>query len=280
MWTNLVGPGFLKTMRMRLLLGRDIGERDTAKAPAVAVVNESLARKLFGHRNPLEGRFSFGQEFDPKHAVQIVGVVEDAKFKDIRSQAPLTAFFPFAQEGGSGAMHFAVRAAGDPSQLAPSVRRAVAELDPGLALSEVKTQDQQIDEALAEEKLIARLASFFGALALALAAVGLYGTMSYTVGRRTNEMGIRVALGASRKQILKMVLREAFTPVLMGIVLGLPLALAAGRLVANQLYGLKTSDPPTLSAAIFLLVAVASLAAYLPARRASKVDPMVALRYE
>ncbi len=279
-WTNLVGPGFLKTMRMRLLLGRDIGERDTAKAPPVAVVNESLARTLFGNRSPLGGRFSFGQEFNPKNAVQIVGVVEDAKFTGIRDKPPLTAYFPFTQEGGSGAMHFAVRATGDPSLLAPSVRRAVAEIDPGLALSEVKTQDQQIDEALAEEKLIARLASFFGGLALALAAVGLYGTMAYTVGRRTNEMGIRVALGASRRQILKMVLREAFSPVLLGIVLGLPLALAAGRLVANQLYGLKASDPFTLSAALTLLVAAASLAAYLPARRAMHVDPMVALRYE
>jgi ABC-type antimicrobial peptide transport system permease subunit len=149
-----------------------------------------------------------------------------------------------------------------------------------LALSEVKTQNQQIDEALVQEKLIARLASFFGGLALALAAIGLYGTLAYTVGRRTSEIGIRVALGASGKQILKMVLREAFALVLIGVLLGLPMALAAGRLVASQLYGLKTSDPLTLSAAIGLLVAVASLAAYLPARRASKVDPMVALRYE
>jgi ABC-type antimicrobial peptide transport system permease subunit len=153
-------------------------------------------------------------------------------------------------------------------------------VDSSLALSDVKTQNQQIDEALVQEKLIARLASFFGGLALALAAIGLYGTLAYTVGRRTSEIGIRVALGASGKQILKMVLREAFALVLIGVLLGLPMALAAGRLVASQLYGLKTSDPLTLSAAIGLLVAVASLAAYLPARRASKVDPMVALRYE
>jgi ABC-type antimicrobial peptide transport system permease subunit len=177
-------------------------------------------------------------------------------------------------------MYFEVRTAGDPTLLIPSVRRAVAEVDSSLALSDVKTQNQQIDEALVQEKLIARLASFFGGLALALAAIGLYGTLAYTVGRRTSEIGIRVALGASGKQILKMVLREAFALVLIGVLLGLPMALAAGRLVASQLYGLKTSDPLTLSAAIGLLVAVASLAAYLPARRASKVDPMVALRYE
>ena len=277
---NVVGPDFVKTMRMRLLLGRDIGERDIATSPQVAVVNKSLARKVFGNLNPLGRRFTLGQTFNPKEALQIVGVVEDAKYSQIRGEAPLTAYVPFSQAEDLGAMYFEVRTAGDPTLLIPSVRRAVAEVDSSLALSDVKTQNQQIDEALVQEKLIARLASFFGGLALALAAIGLYGTLAYTVGRRTSEIGIRVALGASGKQILKMVLREAFALVLIGVLLGLPMALAAGRLVASQLYGLKTSDPLTLSAAIGLLVAVASLAAYLPARRASKVDPMVALRYE
>jgi predicted permease len=279
-WSNLVGPNFFKTMRIRLLLGRDIGEQDTATSPPVVVVNESLARKLFGNLNPLGRRFTFGQSFNPKEAVEIVGVVQGAKYTNMRDEPPLTAYAPVSQEGGLGRTYFEVRTAGDPPLLIPSVRRAVAEVDRSLALSDVKTQDQQIDEALVQEKLIARLASFFGTLALALAAIGLYGTLAYTVGRRTNEIGVRVALGASRKQILKMVLREAFALVLIGMLLGLPLALAAGRLVASQLYGLKTSDPLTLSTAIGLLVAVASLAAYLPARRASKVDPMVALRYE
>jgi predicted permease len=278
---NVVGPDFLKTMRIRLLLGRDIGEHDTATSPQVAVVNESLARKLFGNLNPLGRKFTLGQSFNPKEARQIVGVAEDAKFTDIRAVVPLTVYFPFTQLGDSlGAMHFEVRTAGAPALLIPSVRGAVAEVDRSLALSEVKTQNQQIDEALVQEKLIARLASFFGGLALALAAIGLYGTMTYTVSRRTNEIGIRVALGASGKQILKMVLREAFALVLIGVLLGLPVALAAGRLVANQLYGLKPSDPLTLFTAVGLLVAVASLAAYLPARRATKVDPVVALRYE
>ena len=279
-WLNQVGPNFVKTMRIRLLLGRDIGEQDTAASPPVVVVNESLARRLFGNLNPLGRRLTFGQTFDPKDAVEIVGVVQDAKYTDMRDKPPLTAYAPVSQGGGFGSTYFEVRTAGDPPLLVPSVQRAVAEVDRSLALSDVKTQDQQIDEALVQEMLIARLASFFGTLALALAAIGLYGTMTYTVGRRTNEIGVRVALGASRKQILKMVLREAFALVLIGTLLGLPLALAAGRLVASQLYGLKTSDPLTLSAAISLLVAVASLAAYLPSRRASKVDPMVALRYE
>ena len=277
---NNVGPNFFRTMRIRLLLGRDIGAQDTDTSRPVAVVNESLARKLFGSLNPLGRRFTFDQVFDPKRAVEIVGVVQDAKYANMRDEPPSTAYVPFSQRVGLGSTYFEVRTAGDPPLLIPSVRRAVAEVDRSLALSPVKTQDQQIDEALVQERLIARLASFFGTLALALAAIGLYGTMAYTVGRRTNEIGVRVALGASRKQILKMVLRDAFALVLIGMLLGLPLALAAGRLVASQLYGLKASDPLTLSAAMGLLVAVASLAAYLPARRASKVDPMVALRYE
>jgi predicted permease len=277
---NNVGPNFFRTMRIRLLLGRDIGEQDTATSPPVVVVNESLARRLFGNLNPLGRRFTFGQTFDPKETVEIVGVVEDAKYTGMRDKPPSTAYVPVSQRVGLGSTYFEVRTAGDPPLLIPSVRRAVAEVDRSLALSAAKTQDQQIDEALVQERLIARLASFFGTLALALAAIGLYGTMTYTMGRRTNEIGIRVALGAKRSQILGMVVREAFALVFLGIVVGLPVALAAGRLVANQLYGVKASDPLTFSAAVGVLLAVASFSAYLPAWRASRVDPMMALRCE
>jgi len=279
-WWNLVGPDFTNTMRINLLLGRGIGEQDTPTSPHVAVVNQALARKFFRNLDPLGRSFSFGENFNPNEAWEIVGVVEDAKYTDMRSEIPLTAYVPFAQAGNPGTMHFEVRTMGNPNLLIPAVRQAVREVDSNLAPSDVKTQSQQIDEGLLQEKLFARLASFFGALALLLAAIGLYGTMTYTVGRRTNEIGIRVALGANRKQILKMVLREAFALVLVGVILGLPAALAAARLVANQLYGVKPSDPLTFSMAIGMLLGVASLAAYLPARRASKVDPMVALRYE
>jgi predicted permease len=279
-WWNLVGPDFLNTMRIRLLLGRGINDRDTLASPRVAVVNKSLARKFFRNLDPLGRRFTFGNTFNLNDAWEIVGVVEDAKYTGMRGEAPVTAYVPFSQEDELGPMHFEVRTAGEPTLLIPDVRRAVAEVDSNLALSDVRTQIQQIDEALIQEELFARLASFFGALALALGAVGLYGTMSYAVGRRTSEIGVRVALGAKRKQILKMVLREAFALVFIGIVLGLPVALAAARLVANRLYGLKASDPLTYSAAIGLLIAVAGLAAYLPARRASRVDAMTALRFE
>ena len=277
---NLVGPDFLNTMGIRLLLGRGIGDHDTSTSARVVVVNQALARKFFGNLDPLGRRFCFGQLFKIDQAYEIAGLVEDAKYTDMRGEAPMTAYIPYSQGGEVGAMHFEVRTAGDPAFLIPSLRRAVREVDSNLALSELKTQSQQIDEALVEERLFARLSSFFGVLALGLAAIGLYGTMTYSVTRKTNEIGIRVALGARESQILRMVLGEAFALVLTGAALGLPLALATARLVASKLYGLKASDPLTFSLAIGLQLAVATLAAYLPARRASRVDPMVALRCE
>jgi predicted permease len=277
---NAVGPDFLNTMGIRLVLGRGIGDHDTSTSPRVAVVNQALARKFFGNLDPLGRSFNFGRAFKPDEAYEIVGVVEDAKYTDMRGEAPMTAYIPFSQAGEIGAMHFEVRTAGDPAFLIPSLRRAVLEVDSDLALSELKTQSQQIDESLVEERLFAKLSSFFGVLALGLAAIGLYGTMTYSVTRKTNEIGIRVALGARESQILRMVLGEAFALVLIGAALGLPLALATARLVASKLYGLKASDPLTFSLAIGLQLAVATLAAYLPARRASRVDPMVALRCE
>jgi predicted permease len=267
-------------MRIRLLLGRDINEHDTPSSPRAAVVNRSLARKFFGNLDPLGRRFSFGNTYNPNDAWEIVGVVENAKYTQVRGEAPSTAYVPFSQAGELGAMHFEVSTVGDPTLLIPSVRRTVAEVDSNLAIAEIKTQSQQIDEALAQERLFAHLSGFFGVLALALAAIGLYGTLTYTIGRRTNEIGIRVALGAKRSQILGMVVREAFALVFLGVILGLPVAFAAARLLTNQLYGLKASDPLTFAAAIGLLLAVASLAAYLPARRASKADPIAALRCE
>jgi hypothetical protein len=187
-----------------------------------------------------------------------VGVVKNARFDTTRGNPPITAYVPFAQAVEPGAMHFEGRTAGDPAAIVPSLRRATQEVDSTLALSEVKTQNQQIDEAQA------------------LAAIGLYGTMTYSVTRKTNEIGIRMALGARANQVFKAVLGEAFALMLVGVGVGLPLALAAARFVASNFYGLKSSDPFTFAAATVTLLAVAALAAYLPARRASRVDPMVA----
>jgi predicted permease len=277
---DAVGPGFFETMGIRLLLGRSIGRRDTSNSPKIAVVNEAMARRYFGDSNPIGRRFSLDEKFDPVRALEIVGVVENAKYADLRTD-PRMVYIPNAQEEPSlGRMYFEIRTAGDPTALVAAIRSAIREIEPSLGLEGVKTQTQLIEEALTQERLFAELCSFFGLLALALAAVGLYGLMAYSVARRTNEIGIRMALGAQRKQVLYMVIRQAVGLVAVGVAAGLLLALATTRLIASELFGLKPTDPLSLGLAAFFMLAVAVLAAYLPARRATKVDPMVALRYE
>ena len=276
-----VGPGFFETMGIRTLLGRTIERRDTSTSPKVAVVNEAMARYFFGEGNPIGRRFSLGEKLDPAKAFEIVGVVENAKYPDLRSD-PRMLYIPVAQEesGGLGSMFFEVRTAADPAAFVAAIRGAIREIDASLALEGVKTQTQQMDEAATQERMFAELCSFFSLLALGLAAIGLYGLMAYSVGRRTNEIGVRMALGAQRKQVFLMVLRQSIALVALGVVAGLLAAMATTRLIASELFGLRPADPLTLGFATFFMLAVAALAAYLPARRATKVDPMVALRYE
>jgi predicted permease len=275
-----VGPHFFETFGIPLVLGRTIEDRDTAAAPKVAVVNRTFAQKYLGGTSPIGRRFGFGDQ-KTSSDIAIVGVVGDVRYGKLRNYAPPTVYVPYAQKIHELAeMTFEVRTNGDPDNWIGPIRQAVQGLDSHLPLFDVKTQTEQIDQATFQERLFARLSSFFGLLALALACVGLYGMMSYTVARRTCEIGIRMALGAERAKILCMVLREALTLGALGIVLGVPAALAASRLVATMLYGLKPTDPWTIASATVVLVAVALLAGYLPARRASRVDPMVALRYE
>jgi len=208
-------------------------------------------------------------------------VVGDAKYSDLRKEPPPTVYVPYAQDlDFPGAMNFEVRTAGDPKNWIGSVRQTVQGLDKSLPLFDINTETEQIEQATFQERLFARLLSFFGLLALVLACVGLYGVMAYGVARRTNEIGLRMALGAERQNVLWMLLRETLWLMAGGIGIGLPLALAACRLVSSMLFGLKPADPLTIATAILILVAVAALAGYLPARRASRVDPMVALRYE
>jgi predicted permease len=268
-------------MDVKVVLGRSIDDRDTANSTKVAVVDENLARYFFGDSNPVGRRFSEGQTFDPKKAIEIVGVVQNFKYRSLRSSGSRTVYLPYTQaEGGVDAMHFEVRSAGDPLALTSAVRAAIREIDPNLALAEVKTQSQMMAEALTQERLFAKLCTFFGVLALALAAIGLYGLMAYSVTRRTHEIGIRMALGAHRRQILYMVLQQSVVLVAAGTVVGLLAAMATTRLIASELYGLKPTDPLTLALAALFMLAVGAFAAYLPALRATKVDPTVALRYE
>lgn len=219
-----------------------------------------------------------GYRGDPSW-LEIVAVVKDTKYHDLRERASPMLYISLLQYPESG-VTFAVRTRMNPAGVASAIRQAVKAADSALPILAVKTLSEQLDDSLLQERLVASLSSLFGALALLLACVGLYGLMAYAVNRRTNEIGIRIALGAKRTQIARMVLREALLLAILGLAIGLPASFGASRLIASELYGLKPDDPGTLLAASFILGAIATIAAYLPARRASRVDPMIALRYE
>jgi predicted permease len=278
-WLCQVGPRFFETAGMTLLRGRDFGPQDHETARKVAVVNEAFARYYFGNADPLGQRFDRGKNDGGE--VEIIGVVKDAKAVSIREQTPRTFYVPFLQDPGAWReTTFQVRTAGNPLHLVAEIRRAVQGVDPNLPLFRVRTLEAQVDESLGQERLVATLASLFGALALLLACAGLYGVLSYSVSQRTHEIGIRLALGAPPGRVLWMVLRETYALVLAGIVIGAAASFAAGRLIASMLFGLTPTDPVTALLAVILMIGVASLAGWLPARRAARVAPLVALRHE
>jgi predicted permease len=277
---NLVGPGFFETVGMPLAAGRSFAERDfrtSSGGSGVVVINETMAREYFTGQNPL-GRvvaISGAQK-------EIVGVVKDAKSYGVRDTPTRKAYVPFPPGGPpfSGQIAFAARGSGDAGRLIARIREAARAADPTVPLYKMSTMNELIERSLSQERLIATLAGFFGVLALLLACVGLYGLMSYTVIRRTKEIGIRLALGARPGAVRRQVLRETLGLVGVGIALGVPAAAAGGRLVAGLLFGLSPQDPATLGTAAVVMTLVAVLAADLPARRASAVDPMAALRRE
>jgi predicted permease len=278
--SNSVGPKFFETMGIPLVLGRTVSEGDTAEAPKVAVINEQFARRFLGGGNPIGRRFGFGDK-STSGDIEIVGVVGDAKYEHLRDEVPATIYVPCLQEVQSlGAMHFEVRTAENPMELASAVRRVAQDMDHNLALYQVRSQVEQINQTLFQERLFSRLTSFFAVLAALLACVGIYGTMAFAVTRRTREIGIRMALGARSGEIAATILRETLVPVGVGIAVGLVVALAVTRLISGLLYGLKPTDPLSIAVAVLLMGGVGALAGYTPARRATKVDPMVALRYE
>jgi predicted permease len=271
-----VRPGFFATMEMPLLLGRDFGQQDQQSSVKVAIINETMARRLFPNRNPIGQRLSLGGNI----SIEIVGLVKDAKYGSVLSAVPAMIYTPLAQlPFPSQARFFAVRTAADAVGGAARLQQAVQNIDPNLSV-ESHPLVELVDQSLMLQHLIARLTGLFGLLGLLLACIGVYGIMSYTVAQRTNEMGIRLALGAQRGNIIRLVLWEAMLPVLGGAAFGLVVALSVTRLVASQLFDLASTDPVTISAAVSVMVAVAALAAYFPARKASRVEPMVALRYE
>jgi predicted permease len=280
----LIGPDYCETLGLPLLLGRDIGARDTPAAQKIAVVNQSFAQRFFHGENPLGRRFYFGDEDDPERGeeLEIVGVIGDVKYQSAKEEAGPTAYRPILQVQDSDAYssNLEIRTAGDPASLEPAVRQAIGQVDDKLPIFGVATLREQLSGALQQEKLIAELVSFFGLLALLLACIGLYGVMAHGVVRRTKEIGIRMALGAERRRIVWMVMRETIVLVLVGVAIGVPTALVATRLIASQLFGLSAADPLTLLVAASLLSGVGVLAGFLPARKASKVNPLIALRYE
>jgi predicted permease len=277
MYVMTVSPEFFGTMEIPILSGRGLTDRDVATSPKVVVINESAARALSANGSPLGRHVGFSIE---EHgALEIVGVTRDTKYSSIRDAAPPT-MYSCSRQRPQSAMTFIARTAADPTSLAQSVRAAVRQVDPNLPIVNLTTQADQLEQRFAQERLFATAYSLFGGLALLLACIGLFGLMSYNVSQRTNEIGIRMALGAQRITVVRMVLGESLVLVGVGIALGLGSASAAGRLVSTVLFGLAPSDVATFTGAVALVLAVSVLAGYLPARRASRIDPMVALHQQ
>ncbi len=274
-WINWVGSRFFETMGIPILYGRAFSSRDTQNSPKVAVINQLLAHQFFPKSNPIGKTFR-----QDKDTFQIIGVCGNTKYNDLRTDPPPTFYLDYAQQKDAPSMTFEVKTAASTGSVVRAIRETVRSIDKDLPLIDVRTQEEQIEATLSRERMFAALTSGFGILALILASIGIYGVMAYSVARRTSEIGIRMALGAQARQVLSMILREGLTMASVGVIAGVAVGLALTRLISAMLYGLKPTDPGTISAAALLLLGLAVLAGWVPARKASRVDPMVALRHE
>jgi predicted permease len=277
---NAVGSDYFRTMGMPLIAGREFTPADNLAAPKVAVVNEAFVRHFLANQNPLGHYFSQGGGDKVKPDIEIVGVVKDAKYADVREAPPRTLYLPYRQSKLQDSLYFYVRTAIDPRPFAAQIRREVAALDSNLPIRDLKTMQAQIDENLFNERLLSVLTASFAGLATVLAAIGLYGVLAYNVSRRSREIGIRMALGAEAGHVRGLVIREVAVMLAIGTVIGLGSAAGAGTLIRSQLYGLEYWDPAIYVCAAIVLWIVALAAAYIPTRRATNVDPMIALRDE
>jgi predicted permease len=285
---NVVGNNFFSMMQIPLLEGRSFGSQDTETSAKVGIINAALAKEQFPNQNPIGKRFSDDGGNSDGHGIKkdkewitIVGVCGDTRYNNLRDEPPPQFFLPFVQQKAvAGSLNYLIQTRMQPEAVVPALRKVVQRLDPDLPLTNVRTQEQQIQEDLQQERIFVTMTSGFGLLALALASVGIYGIMAYSVANRTNEIGIRLALGALPRQILGLVLREASWISMAGIVVGLGAALVLARLVKSMLYGLKPADPVSLAAGAALLIAVGLAASWIPARRAASVQPVEALRHE
>ncbi|MGH9843762.1 MAG: ADOP family duplicated permease [Blastocatellia bacterium] len=298
-----VGPKYFATMGMSLLQGRDFGPQElqpqgdlsaaqptasqspqpsaTPSAPLAAVINQRMARYFFRAENPLGRRFRLQRGPLQNIPIEVIGVIKDAKYYNLREQTPRTFYLSFFQrprEETAGTM--LLRSFADPASTTAAIQRVVQELDPQIQILNLRTMNEVVDRSLMQERFVAQLGSFFSLFALLLTSIGLYGVMSYATAQRTREIGIRVALGARAADVIRLVLRETMLLVGSGVIIGLGAAFAATRLVASLLFGLSPNDPLTITLATLLMLGVAALAGYLPARRAARVDPLIALRHE
>jgi predicted permease len=283
-YIHRVRENFFETMGIPLLAGRTFGPHDGEKSPKVVVVNQTFATKFFPNQNAIGKRFT--RDTSKPDELEIVGICKDAKYTSQRDDVPPTVYSSHRQERPMPGAIFEMRTTGDPSAVVASVRNAVREIDANLPLMNVKTQVEQADETLRMERLFAKLLTLFALLAQQLAAIGLFGVLAYTVSQRTHEIGIRMALGADRASVLKMIVRQGMVLAVLGVVLGLAAAFVLTKYLeswinlSKMLFGVKVSDPLTYGVIAVLLTVVALVACYIPARRATKVDPLVALRYE
>lgn len=274
---NALSPGYFETMGIPLIAGRDFDRRDIKDKSNVAIVNQKFAKHFFGDKNPIGKRLGWGGGPGTKLEIEIVGLVADALYEGPREGVRRQVFIP---NYGKGGVAFYMRTSQPTASAYASIQREVKRLDASLPIHEMKTLAAQLDETLMTEQLIALLSAGFGFLATALASVGLYGVMAFVVARRTKELGIRMALGAEPGAVLWLVMREVLILLTIGLAIGLPAALGLGRFVSTQLYGIQAADPWIAGGTVIALIIVSALAGFVPARRASRIDPILALRYE
>jgi len=289
-YMNQISPNYFATLGVPIVAGRDFTANDNREVkngpqpedwtPTTVMINQKFARRYFPGQNPIGRHLGFGIDPGTHTDMEIIGVVQDIKYTNLRDEIPEQAYIPYLGSHFLSGMTVYLRTAYDPNQLMPAVRAKVRELDSSLPIYEMRTTEVQISNSLSNERMIASLSSVFGFLATLLAAIGLYGVMAYSVAQRRREIGIRMALGAEPVRVIWMVMRDVLLVVAIGVAVGVPAALALMRMVASQLYGLSAHDPSTLALATAGLALVACAAGYLPALRASRLDPMVALRYE
>jgi predicted permease len=287
---NSISPDYFATLGVPIIMGRDFTVKDVQRvkhgpdkddwSPTTVIINEAFARKFFAGRNPIGLHIGFGSDPGTKTDMDVIGVVKDIKYTNLRDQIPVQAFVPYLADEHVGGMTVYLRTTVDPREIMSIVRQKVRRLDPSIPIYGMRSTEQQLDLSLRTERLVASLSTVFGLLATLLAVIGLYGVMAYTVARRTREIGVRMALGAVQGNVIWMVMREVLMVVAIGVAVGIPAAIGLSLLVRSQLYELSPHDPATLALAAFSLAVVACLAGFVPAFRASRVDPTQALRYE